>query len=65
MGQRIYKDKKGMWRWRVVGKNNRILGDSGQGYHNRKDAVNGLLLLIENVNQAELRDIVAKEETLT
>lgn len=29
---RIYRDRKGEWRWRIVARNGRIVADSGEGY---------------------------------
>jgi len=33
----IYIDRANQWRWRMIAGNNRILGDSGEGYVNRGD----------------------------
>lgn len=27
-----YKDARGMWRWRLIASNNRVIADSGEGY---------------------------------
>ena len=34
----LYRDKRLLWRWRVVARNGRILADSGEGYCRRRDA---------------------------
>ena len=31
----IYKDRRGMWRWRIKSRNGRIVADSGEGYKQR------------------------------
>lgn len=35
----IYKDELGEWRWRLKAANHQIIAVSGEGYINRKDAV--------------------------
>lgn len=35
---RIYKDKRGEWRWRMVARNGRTVADSGEGYVRRSNA---------------------------
>jgi uncharacterized protein YegP (UPF0339 family) len=35
----FYKDPVGMWHWRRVAGNNRIVGSSTEGYHHRVDCV--------------------------
>ena len=35
----FYKDGEGLWRWRRVADNGRIVGASSQGYVNREDCV--------------------------
>ena len=35
----IYKDNEGLWRWRRVAANGRIVVSSSQGYVNRTDCV--------------------------
>ena len=41
-----YKDKKGLWRWRIVASNGRILADSGEGYSSRAACEKGLALVL-------------------
>lgn len=41
---KVYRDRKGDWRWRLIATNGRILADCGQGYTRRTDAVNGAYL---------------------
>lgn len=35
----FYKDAEGLWRWRRIASNGRIVGSSSQGYVNRADCV--------------------------
>lgn len=35
---KCYRDEAGMWRWRLLAANNRILADSGEGYSRQRDA---------------------------
>ena len=44
---KIYKDKRGKYRWRVIADNGKIIGSSSQGFANRKLAVENIDLLIE------------------
>jgi uncharacterized protein YegP (UPF0339 family) len=39
----FYQDDSGQWRWRAVAPNGRIVADSGESYHNRKDCEAGYL----------------------
>lgn len=65
MAEQFYEDVNGQVRWRVRANNNRNLGNSGEGYHNRIDAVRGLLRLIELVDVDTLRKEVTDYETRT
>lgn len=33
----IYVDRANEWRWRMFANNNRVIGDSGEGYKHRSD----------------------------
>lgn len=46
----LYKDTKGFWRWRFVSTNGRTIADSGEGYYNRSDAVNGINIMKQSYN---------------
>gem|GEM_PF-1323172 len=35
----VYQDRKGEWRWSLVGRNGRIVADSGEGYKSRRGAL--------------------------
>ncbi|GGG04177.1 hypothetical protein GCM10007304_17890 [Rhodococcoides trifolii] len=39
---RVYRDSIGEWRWQRRATNGRILSDSGEGYKNRADCINGM-----------------------
>ncbi len=41
----LYTDSHGYWRWRLLAANNRIIADSGEGYHNKQDALHGIHLV--------------------
>lgn len=38
----VYKDKVGEYRWRFYAPNNRIMADSGEGYKNKADCIDGI-----------------------
>lgn len=42
---RLYKDRAGEWRWNLKSTNGNIIADSGEGYINKADAVNGINLV--------------------
>lgn len=47
----VYEDSSGMWRWRLVSKNRKIVADSAEGYSsksNAKKAARGLITTIRN-----------------
>jgi uncharacterized protein YegP (UPF0339 family) len=41
----FYTDKAGEHRWRLASGNNRVIADSGEGYHNQQDCVDAFLLV--------------------
>lgn len=45
MKYKVYKDKKGEWRWRLVAANGNTLADSGEGYRNKADCLHGIELV--------------------
>lgn len=47
----VYKDTAGQYRWRLYATNNRIVADSGEGYHNKQDCLNGVNL-VKGTNSA-------------
>lgn len=38
----LYRDKKGLWRWRLKANNGRIIADSAEGYSRRAAALKGV-----------------------
>ncbi|MFO0202687.1 MAG: YegP family protein [Alphaproteobacteria bacterium] len=54
MKYEIYKDKQGLWRWRVIARNGRIIAESGEGYTRRARCLDGLHCLIEGIWTGEL-----------
>ena len=45
MYYRLYKDAVGYWRWTIFASNMRKIADSGEGYINKVDALNGINLV--------------------
>lgn len=45
MRYKVFKDNKGEWRWRLLATNNRVLADSGEGYKNKQDCLQGIELV--------------------
>lgn len=41
----LFEDAAHNWRWRVKAANGLIIGDSGEGYVDRQDALHGALLV--------------------
>jgi uncharacterized protein YegP (UPF0339 family) len=41
----VFQDASGEWRWQLRAGNNRIIADSGEGYHNRQDCLHGIELV--------------------
>ena len=37
----VYKDNRGEWRWRLRASNGKIIADSGEGYKNKQDCLQG------------------------
>ena len=33
----VYRDRRGLWRWRLTARNGRIVADGGEGYKRRAD----------------------------
>ena len=49
MTARIYRDRRGEWRWRLVAHNGRIVADSAEGYTRRRNAARALRIVIAGV----------------
>jgi uncharacterized protein len=41
----MYKDSAGLWRWRLFAANRKIIADSGEGYYNKSDCLDGINLV--------------------
>jgi uncharacterized protein YegP (UPF0339 family) len=46
----VFQDSSGEWRWHLQAANNRIIADSGEGYHNREDCLHGIALVKDSKN---------------
>ena len=49
----IYKDNADEWRWQAVSHNNKVVGDSGEGYKNKTDAKNSAEQMFPSVRIVE------------
>lgn len=41
----VYVDANRQWRWRLTAANNRIIANSGEGYHNQQDCLGAINLV--------------------
>jgi uncharacterized protein YegP (UPF0339 family) len=41
----IYRDSVGEWRWSLIAANGKTIADSGEGYVNQRDCINGIRLV--------------------
>ena len=41
----LYKDQGNQWRWTLYAANNRKIANSGEGYHNKIDAISAINLV--------------------
>ena len=51
----MYRDIKLQWRWRLVAINGRTIADSGEGYYNRNDCLEGIRLVKSTDNSTLTR----------
>lgn len=42
----LYKDRQREWRWRIVGRNNRIIANAGEGYRRKVDCLRMVTRLV-------------------
>jgi uncharacterized protein YegP (UPF0339 family) len=56
----FYIDANGEHRWRIKAANNRTIADSGEGYHNKHDAAEGLYSALTNTELREVRKLAKK-----
>ena len=53
----IYKDAKDEWRWTLWAANHSDkIADSGEGYKNRKDCLNGIRIVMATNSQTPVQD---------
>jgi uncharacterized protein YegP (UPF0339 family) len=52
----LYKDKAGEYRWRLRHQNTNIIADSGQGYNEKADAINGIESVKTNAPSAPIKE---------
>lgn len=56
----LYHDEKGEFRWRLRASNGRIIAACGEGYRNKQDCLNELLMIKQHAAAAMIREITAK-----
>lgn len=42
---KLYQDAQNQWRWTLFAQNNKKIADSGEGYRNKADCLNGIRLV--------------------
>lgn len=60
----LYKDRAGLWRWRLMAANNRIIADSGESYHNKSDCLHGIQL-VKNSGNALVHESLEAQSVAT
>ena len=50
MQYQVYRDANYQWRWRLMAANNRIIANSGEGYHNQSDCLHAINLVKGSYN---------------
>ncbi|MFB6160057.1 MAG: HVO_2922 family protein [Haloferacaceae archaeon] len=48
----VYQDRGGQWRWRLVHRNGNIIAEGGQGYASKRNALDGVESVRENLPDA-------------
>jgi len=56
MSYHIYKDPAGHFRWRLLAANNRIIANSGEGYHNKQDCQSAITFVKGSANAPVIED---------
>lgn len=51
----LYKDVQGYWRWTLYAGNGNKIANSGEGYHNRADALSAIKL-VKASSQSPIRE---------
>lgn len=54
----VYQDKGGLWRWRLLAANGRVIADGGEGYGTRYGASRA----VQTVRQTAVTAIYVKED---
>lgn len=54
---RVYEDRAGQFRWRLVAPNGQIIADSGEGYATRFNAHRAAENVRLRIGSAQIRDI--------
>ncbi len=52
----LYKDSSPQFRWRLVASNGKTIADSGEGYRNKQDCLNGIALIQQYAPSAPIND---------
>ncbi len=52
----LYKDKAGEWRWRLLAKNGKKIGTSGEGYKNKADCAHAIEL-VKSASKATVTEV--------
>lgn len=52
----LYRDGQGFWRWRLRAANGQIIA-SGEGYHNRSDAIHAVTLIMDTNRQTPFTEV--------
>lgn len=52
----VFRDRAGEWRWRIRAANGRVIADSGESYHHKADAIDGLTLATSHVPPVDVED---------
>jgi uncharacterized protein len=50
----IYRDHKNEWRWFLQAANGRRIADSAEGYHNEKDCIDAISLVMGTNHQTQV-----------
>ena len=56
---KLYKDRAGEYRWRLVHENGNIIADSSEGYKSKSGATNGIKSVKDNAPSAPAEDQTA------
>ena len=57
MAFNVYRDHKSEWRWFLQAENGKRIADSGDGYHNERDCIDAISLVMGTNLQTPVRFI--------